>query len=357
MNDKRKSLEYKAWRDKVKRRDGNACRKCGFEKNLEVHHIKPLKKYPQFGLVLDNGLTLCGNCHSLLKGKEETENLRTFLRNDTKINRQLQLIEGSFSKYLESKLKSRSQRTRDEAVSELFSHLDVYPNSLREMLPLLVYVADSSNWADEHYSKHKAIEWLKREAEKENQQKVQNRRKWEVELEDRKKTHVSRPNKNIGARNHKTLYYMRKKTHVSCPNKNCQRELRIPETQRRSKITCGWCNTRFEYKMGVVSETPRRTQDVTAKEAVKRYERRVQQKQIEAERIKREEQLRREAEQRAAQEKREQEIISQYGSLEEYEHHLKRQKDRGNLIFKLLAWGFWGAIGLFFLNAVSNGCQ
>ena len=87
MNDKRKSLKYKEWRDRVKNRDENACRKCGFEKNLEVHHIKPLKKYPQFDLVLDNGLTVCGNCHSLLKGKEETENLRVFLRNDPNIDR------------------------------------------------------------------------------------------------------------------------------------------------------------------------------------------------------------------------------------------------------------------------------
>lgn len=291
MNDKRKSLEYKAWRGKVKRRDGNACRKCGFEKNLEVHHIKPLKKYPQFGLVLDNGITLCGNCHSLLKGKEETENLRVFLRNDTKINRQLQSIEGSFSKYLERKLKSRSQGTRDDAVSALFSHLDVYPDSLREMAPLLVYVADSESWSDNSHFKHRAIEWLRIEAKRE----VQEQRKWKSELE------------------------IEKKTIVNCPNGRCRYKIRIPETFRSLRVTCKKCNTLFECKKGVVSEKPTRTQVVTVKGTIERYERRVEQKRIEAERIKRAEELRREAERRVAREKREQEIVSEHGSLEEYD--------------------------------------
>ena len=169
MNDKRKSLEYKEWRDRVKNRDGNACRKCGFEKNLEVHHIKPLKKYPDFALVLDNGITLCGNCHSLLKGREETEDLRVFLDNDPKIERQLQSIEGSFFKYLKRKLKSESQIDRGQAVSGLLSHLTAYPSSLREMLSLLVYVVNSENWPDEGYPKPQAIEWLRKEAEKARQ--------------------------------------------------------------------------------------------------------------------------------------------------------------------------------------------
>ena len=69
MNDKRKSPKYKQWKNNVKHRDGNTCRRCGFGNNLQVHHIKPLGKYPEFALELDNGLTLCGNCHSLLRGQ------------------------------------------------------------------------------------------------------------------------------------------------------------------------------------------------------------------------------------------------------------------------------------------------
>ena len=76
----RTSSEYQQWRQDVRRRDGNACRRCGFNTNLEVHHIKPLVKYPEFAAELSNGLTLCGNCHSLLKGKEETTDLLKFIK-------------------------------------------------------------------------------------------------------------------------------------------------------------------------------------------------------------------------------------------------------------------------------------
>ena len=314
MNDKRKSLEYKEWRDRVKHRDGNACRKCGFEKNLEVHHIKPIKKYPDFALVLDNGLTLCGNCHSLLKGREETENLRVFLCNNPRIDRQLRSIEGNFSKYLERKLKLRSQGTRDDAVSALFSHLDVYPDSLRDMAPLLVYVADSENWSDNCHFKHRSIEYLRKAAERE----VQEQRKWKSELE------------------------IKKKTIVNCPNERCRYKIRIPETPRSLRVTCKKCNTLFECKMGVAGKTLTRTQTAVAKKAVGRYERRVEQKRIEEERIKREEQLRREAEQRAALEKREQEIISEYGSLEAYELRRKRVAS-----LKGYAYGFLGFVIFF----------
>lgn len=162
MNDIRKSPGYRQWRNVVKRRDGNACRRCGFENNLQVHHIKPLDKYPPFALELDNGLTLCGNCHSLLKGKEETTDLRAFLGNDSKIDQQLKSIDGSFSAYLERKLKSGGQHVRDEAVTTLFSHLKVYPNSLSQMLPPLVFVLESKHWDDESHTKREAVEWLKK---------------------------------------------------------------------------------------------------------------------------------------------------------------------------------------------------
>ena len=110
MNDIRKTPEYRQWRDAVKRRDGNACRRCGFENNLHVHHIKPLDKYLEFAVVLDNGLTLCGNCHSLLTGKEETTNLRKFFSNDPKIERQLSVIKGSLTDYLDRKARQRRRQ-------------------------------------------------------------------------------------------------------------------------------------------------------------------------------------------------------------------------------------------------------
>ena len=56
---------------------------------LEAHHIIPKGKYPEFELELENGVTLCGNCHTLLKGREETEDMKKFLLDDAKIGKQL----------------------------------------------------------------------------------------------------------------------------------------------------------------------------------------------------------------------------------------------------------------------------
>ena len=162
MKDLRNSPEYNQWKNEVKHRDGNACRRCGFENNLHVHHIKPFKKYPEFAIELDNGLTLCGNCHSLLRGKEESTDIEAFLGDDVNIGEQLKAIDGSFSNYLQRKLRSKTQRTRDGAASALFSHLKVYPNSLDEMLSLLIYLVDNENWADESTTKRQAIGWLER---------------------------------------------------------------------------------------------------------------------------------------------------------------------------------------------------
>ena len=92
MLDDRTSAEYQQWRQDVRHRDGNTCRRCGFDTNLEVHHIKPLVKYPEFATELDNGLTLCGNCHSLLKGKEEITDLLKFIE-ESPYSRDEQIVE------------------------------------------------------------------------------------------------------------------------------------------------------------------------------------------------------------------------------------------------------------------------
>ena len=91
------------WKNDVKKRDGYVCRRCGFDKNLHAHHILPKDKYPYDRDYPPNGLTLCGNCHSLLKDKEEQTDLRGFLPNDQEIDEQL--------KYLsENALVNKSQR-------------------------------------------------------------------------------------------------------------------------------------------------------------------------------------------------------------------------------------------------------
>lgn len=60
----RHSLEYKLWREAVFERDNYKCRFC--EKrggNLQADHIKPFAYYPELRLAIDNGRTLCVECH------------------------------------------------------------------------------------------------------------------------------------------------------------------------------------------------------------------------------------------------------------------------------------------------------
>ena len=81
MQNTRNTPAYKQWVKKVKSRDGEACRRCGFDKDLEAHHIMPLQVYPEpeYAYWVDNGLTLCKNCHLKLKNKELTTNLIEFI--------------------------------------------------------------------------------------------------------------------------------------------------------------------------------------------------------------------------------------------------------------------------------------
>ena len=58
-------LEYKLWRNSVFERDGYSCVWCGDNRggNLEADHIKPFALFPELRLAIDNGRTLCVDCH------------------------------------------------------------------------------------------------------------------------------------------------------------------------------------------------------------------------------------------------------------------------------------------------------
>lgn len=59
----RQRLEIRLWKEDVKKRDNFTCQWCGAKDKLVAHHIKGFTKYPELRFVLDNGLTLCEECH------------------------------------------------------------------------------------------------------------------------------------------------------------------------------------------------------------------------------------------------------------------------------------------------------
>ncbi len=99
----RNLLEYNQWRKQIFKRDNFTCRECGqYAGELEAHHIKPFKKllseflkeYDQFSPIedketllriamkwqlfwdIDNGKTLCEDCHKIMRIKYLKETLK-----------------------------------------------------------------------------------------------------------------------------------------------------------------------------------------------------------------------------------------------------------------------------------------
>ena len=332
MKDLRNSPEYNQWKNEVKHRDGNACRRCGFENNLHVHHIKPFKKYPEFAIELDNGLTLCGNCHSLLRGKEESTDLQIFLGADANIGAQLKAIDGSFSNYLPRKLQSKTQRTRDNAALVLFSHLKIYPNSLDEMLPHLIYLVDSENWTDESNTKRQAIRWLERMQTSTVTLKQQAIHDEYLELTIANEIAI------LEARPLLFNFETEMLKALKDPETAAEQELRNDhgELLIANEIAALEARQDLDAFQTEVLEALKAVElkaiQVTSRQTISRYEQRVEQQRVEQRRIAEQERLRqenekKEAEQRSqrAEAKRQQEIISKYGSLKAYERAQKTE--------------------------------
>ena len=59
----RKSAEYKLCQIAVFIRDHRLCIWCGSKSNIEADHIKPFALFPELRFAIDNGRTLCHDCH------------------------------------------------------------------------------------------------------------------------------------------------------------------------------------------------------------------------------------------------------------------------------------------------------
>lgn len=59
----RNSKKFFDWRDKVYKRDNYTCQGCGAKKSLCAHHIVRWKDNKELRFEINNGLTVCRECH------------------------------------------------------------------------------------------------------------------------------------------------------------------------------------------------------------------------------------------------------------------------------------------------------
>lgn len=92
------SVNYRLWREGVYRRDDWTCQKCKTRgKKLHSHHIQNFSQYSNLRFVVENGITLCENCHNHFHKKygftsNTKEQLEKFLIGDEKMKLELKMV-------------------------------------------------------------------------------------------------------------------------------------------------------------------------------------------------------------------------------------------------------------------------
>jgi len=70
MNPNQSRPHQTEWANIVKARDNHTCQICGSKNNLTAHHIEPVICDPVQSLDIDNGITLCSNCHKRVHSED-----------------------------------------------------------------------------------------------------------------------------------------------------------------------------------------------------------------------------------------------------------------------------------------------
>lgn len=71
----RNSIEYRLWREAVFARDNWTCQRCGQRgQKIHPHHVRNFAQFFDIRLAIDNGITLCENCHRAFHRKYGKKN-------------------------------------------------------------------------------------------------------------------------------------------------------------------------------------------------------------------------------------------------------------------------------------------